>query len=158
MFWTRTPLYYSESPDVPATILITVPKAVSEIEWNVLQIAAMVKGAGVALQYLFPFAEFTSDGYYAGAEAEQFREFFAEERDIPSDGSDYHAGAMAEHIKVFYFDGSEIPDSVVSYDAGAPWEFLSELFTEVLPMPDTAASYDGGALCEYIKEAYRENG
>ena len=55
MFWSGTPLYYSEDLSYPATIFITIPErkqTISAVEWNVLQIATMVKAAGVTLYYV----------------------------------------------------------------------------------------------------------
>ena len=104
MFWTRTPLYYAENPAHPATIVITVPQTVSVIEWNILQIAAMVKAAGVALHYVF-LDECTVKDYHAAALTEYVREFFSEDdTEIIVDTIDYSGVAANEMIREEYTD------------------------------------------------------
>ena len=100
MFWARTPLYYSEDPNQPATIIITIPERISAIEWNVLQIATMVKAAGVGLHYIL-HAEFNHTDYAVCGVSEVIREYFIrEETEIGDviDVWDYSAVAVSEYI------------------------------------------------------------
>jgi len=74
MFWDKTPLYYSEDPEQPATMIYTVPRAASEHEMAVFRIASMVKAAGVSLHFVFPGDSHSSNDYTGGAICEAVRE------------------------------------------------------------------------------------
>jgi len=81
MFWDKTPLYYSEDPAQPATMIYTVPRAASEHEKAVFRIASMVKAAGVSLHFIFPGDEYSVTDYSGGAACELIRERFYEQED-----------------------------------------------------------------------------
>jgi len=74
MFWDKTPLYYSEDPAMPATIIYTVPMAVSEHEAAVFRIASMVKAAGVGVHFDFPGHVYSVADYSGCAVADLIRE------------------------------------------------------------------------------------
>ena len=76
MFWDKTPLYYSEDPSMPATIVYTVPRAVSYYEEAVFRIASMVKAAGVSVHFVFPDNTYEVIDYSGAAMHELLRESF----------------------------------------------------------------------------------
>ena len=53
MFWGKTPIYYSEDPAHPATIILTLPVSISESEEEIFDVATMIKAAGVGLRFVF---------------------------------------------------------------------------------------------------------
>jgi len=78
MFWSDTPLIYSEQIEHQATIFITIPALVADLEAAVFKIAAMIKAAGVALHFIFTEVEYTSADYSAGAIYEITEESYIE--------------------------------------------------------------------------------
>lgn len=52
MFWSKSPLYYSEDPEYPATMFFSTPTLSPEDDAGVLLLAPKVKAAGVALRVL----------------------------------------------------------------------------------------------------------
>ena len=79
LFWERTPIYYSEDPDYPATMFFTIPETISLQEAAVFRIAAMVKAAGVALYFLYPDDSYIVTDYSGGAIFEFIREVYMED-------------------------------------------------------------------------------
>ena len=55
MFWSHTPIYYSEDINIPATMFFTTePLSSWETDLRVLQIVTRVKAAGVSLHFIVP--------------------------------------------------------------------------------------------------------
>jgi hypothetical protein len=155
MFWGDTPLYYSENPAYPATILITIPEFTADIQPNVYRIASMIKAAGVALHYVFPFDEHEVTDYHAGVVQEWVREFFDEQEELPTDGYDYHAGAFADFYREYMFEEVEIPTDVTDYHAQAMLEFVRESFTDDgSPIITDTTDYAAGALGDWFRESF----
>jgi hypothetical protein len=130
LFWDKTPLIYSEDVAHPATIFITVPEVIAGSNVAVFRIAALIKAAGVALHFLFPFDEYEAADYSGGAVADVIDEFFIEEVEIVTDSADYGAGAIFESIKEVFIEDVDIITDVESYSAGAIYELTKEVFTD----------------------------
>jgi len=62
-FWDKSPIYYSEKPEHPATIYLTISEAITDSEAEIFQIASLVKAAGVALIFILDGGKFTVTGY-----------------------------------------------------------------------------------------------
>jgi hypothetical protein len=96
MFWNKTPIYYSENPERPATIFLTIPDFTPETA--VFRITSMIKAAGVALHFTFK-ADVTVTDYDAGAVSETIWEFIiGDQTEIQSDAADYHAGTESAYF------------------------------------------------------------
>jgi len=159
MFWADTLILYEERPDVPATMFWTLegvdPFATDN---RVLDIAARVKAAGVALRFAFRGYEYERADWFAGAAAEFTRTFFTGDNVfIVTFETNYSAGSAAETKREFFAeDGDPILTGASAYDAAAESSYIRERYMEFAPIPDTAALYGGGIEQEWIKETHTE--
>ena len=159
MFWSDTPILYSERIDVPATMFWTLeginPFAADN---RVLDIASRVKAGGVALRFAFKGYEYEQSDYFVGAAWEHTREFFTDDSVfIVTFETDHFAGAAAEvERSMFVEDGTPIPTEATSYSAGFAAVVIREWYMEFIPLPDSATSYHGDILHEFIKEVHSE--
>ena len=53
LFWSDTPIYYSEQPEYPAMAIYTIPRPVFDYELPLFRVASRVKAAGVTLTFNF---------------------------------------------------------------------------------------------------------
>ena len=76
MFWPRTPLFYSEHIEHPATMFFSTPTMPDIIDIRVLQIVTRVKAAGISLQFIIPIESEEDTGiYYATGAVKELSEF-----------------------------------------------------------------------------------
>lgn len=103
MFWTETPIYYSEDPAYPATIFLSTPTLPPGADVSILFIAPLIKAAGVTL-IISAQTDYTT--------------------------YDYSGGALSETIEEFTLEAGQAPETHTSYGAAAPDEYIQEETTE----------------------------
>jgi hypothetical protein len=99
LFWSDSPLYYSENPAYPATIFITIPVSVSNSRAAIFDIAWMINAAGVGLHFIFAGDAFSVTDYTAGVIIEYITEFIVDVVDVPVlEATSYDAGALYDAV------------------------------------------------------------
>ena len=158
LFWDKTPLIYSEDVAYPATIFITVPEVIVDANTAVFRIASMIKAAGVALHFVFPYDEYSVTDYTGGAVVDVIDEFIIEEVENITDSTTYSAGFLVELIKELIIEEVENVTDTTDYNGAAVYESLSEFIIEEVQNITQVTSYSVNAIFETIKEDYQENG
>ena len=105
MFWPRTPIYYSERLENPATMFWTLENVNPFApDAHVLAIAAKVKAAGVALRFVFTEDMAPQTNYHAAAMLHTISMRLSDDREIETTAANYHAGAANWRLKEAYSD------------------------------------------------------
>lgn len=131
MFWDSTPLYYSEDPKYPATMIFSTPTLSPDVDFSPLVLMPTVKAAGVALHYMINVDVDTSeyDGMYM---LQRTREAFVDNEDMPADFSMPVYSAMATHEPrtETFIDNEDMPQNLfeISRSFTTPWENRTEVF------------------------------
>ena len=98
MFWDKSPIYYSEKPEHPATIYLTISEAITDSEAEIFQIASSVKAAGVAVNFILG-GEVTVTDYSIVWAHEKSWAFVSETEPIADTATDYVGCASTEIIR-----------------------------------------------------------
>ena len=131
MFWTQTPIYYSERTESPATMFWTLQDVNPfSTDASLLAIATMVKAGGVALRFVFQWDIEADTTYHAGVMQDVWAEHFIEELEIATDAATYHAGAMLEVVTEHFAEDTEFATNTTAYHAGAMLESWAEHYVE----------------------------
>lgn len=126
MFWPYTPLYYSEDPAHPATIFFTLPGAPVGVDFSVLNIARMIKAAGVALIFIVP-EERDVTTYSAVTKSLWLREYIiCDEEPLPTDFTDYSASALVSWTREYTLEDIPIHTEATNYGAATVNEIVRE--------------------------------
>jgi len=78
LFWSDTPIYYSERPEYPAMAIYTIPRPVLDYELPLFRVASMVKAAGVTLVFNFSHQTEPVCDYSGAVECRIIREHIIE--------------------------------------------------------------------------------
>ena len=131
MFWGKTPIFYAEKVECPATIFLTVPASIFDKDIGVLNIAGKIKAAGVALHYVFTGDAFTINDYSAGAISELIKDYLISDLEpIQTDVTDYQAGVSDLYMQIRFSDEKPMRESTTSYDAATSGYFITEVWNE----------------------------
>ena len=99
LFWDKTPIYYSEDPEYPATMFLTVSHLFMDAGPAVYKISSKIKAAGVGIHYIFTGDEQVGTDYSAGYIVETITEYIYEDAGMITDKVDYEAGAIYEAVR-----------------------------------------------------------
>ena len=130
MFWSDTPLYYSEYIDIPATMFFTTePMDIWETDLRVLRIVTRVKAAGVALHFIIPSPPNMDVGTYfaTGSIMIERQYIICDQYDLPTDSEDFHSSApelvTREYIVI---DGEPLGGDISNYAGSGGEMFVRE--------------------------------
>ena len=156
MFWNKTPLYYSENPDYPATIFFSMPTLAPEDDITPLGLMPIIKAAGVALHFIIDVE--SSGAEYSGVIAnERITEFFIEDVEIKTDTADWDGVATAELLQDYFIgDENYLQTESTNYNASVEALVLREYIVEDTALVENTEDYNAAieiiVLREYLIE------
>ena len=102
MFWGQAPIYYSEKPEHPATIFLTIPKELTTSEAALFRVASKIKAAGVALHFIFSEDVYEAIDYSFAYTGDIISEYYVEEVEVCTMASSLSGVACYEYVKEEY--------------------------------------------------------